>query len=124
MSQNIEIIINDDVIDAELNDSQTAELLYETLPSTLTLSRWGDEYYGNCGVSSAESEGAREIMAVGELAYWAPGSALCIFFGATPASTDDRPRAASPVIPIGRITGDAALFKSYGGRITIMLKPV
>jgi hypothetical protein len=49
---------------------------------------------------------------VGELGYWPPGSAFCIFFGPTPASVDDQPQAASPVNVLGRIEGDAAAFRS------------
>jgi hypothetical protein len=49
-------------------------------------------------------------MAVGEIAYWPPGKAFCIFFGRTPASVDGAPRAASAVNPLGRLTGDAGAF--------------
>ena len=44
---------------------------------------------------------------MGEIAYWPPGKAFCIFFGPTPASSGEAPRAASPVNPLGRISGDA-----------------
>lgn len=117
----ISIEVGESAFKAELNDSRTAALLLETLPATLTLSRWGDEYYGGCGVASSDEHEAREIMDVGELAYWQPGSALCIFFGPTPASTDGRPRAASPVVPIGRILGDPSPLKSLGSSITAVL---
>jgi hypothetical protein len=35
------------------------------------------------------------------------GSAFCIFFGPTPASTGDQPRAYSPVNVLGRVVDDA-----------------
>jgi len=41
---------------------------------------------------------------VGDVAYWPQGEALCLFFGPTPASTDEEPRAASPVTVVGRIS--------------------
>jgi uncharacterized protein len=119
MGRKIEIEINGQKIPAELNDSATSKLFAETLPATINLSRWGDEYYGGCGVSTGEADDAKEIMEVGELAYWAPGKAFCIFFGPTPASSDDRPRAASAANPMGKITGDATIFRSFGGAITI-----
>lgn len=98
-------------IDAVLDDKGVARLLYERLPLELELSRWGDELYGSCGLAAtaameAAKGEAREIMEVGELAYWPDGDAFCIFFGPTPSSTDDRPRAVSPVIPLGRCEGD------------------
>jgi len=45
-------------------------------------------------------------MEAGELAYWPPGQAFCIFFGPTPASKGNEIRAASAVNIVGRITGD------------------
>jgi hypothetical protein len=41
---------------------------------------------------------------VGDVWYWPQGEALCLFFGPTPASTDEKPRAASPVTVVGRIS--------------------
>ena len=41
---------------------------------------------------------------MGDVCYWPQGEALCIFFGPTPASTDEKPRAASPVTVVGRIS--------------------
>ncbi|MCJ7677601.1 MAG: hypothetical protein MUO35_07770, partial [Anaerolineales bacterium] len=55
---------------------------------------------------------ARAEMQVGELAYWPPGSAFCIFFGPTPVSRGQAPRAASNVNPLGIVDGDAAAFKA------------
>jgi hypothetical protein len=43
---------------------------------------------------------------LGEIAYWPPGTAFCIFFGRTPASTGAAPVAASPVNVLGKIDGD------------------
>jgi len=122
MGRKIEIEVNGQSISAELNDSVTAELFASILPATITLSRWGDEYYGGCGVDAELSDDAKEFMEVGELAYWPPGNALCIFFGRTPASSDDRPRAASPANPIGKITDDSSIFKSFGSSITATVR--
>jgi len=61
-------------------------------------------------------------VAVGELGYWPPGSAVCIFFGRTPASTDDRPRAASAVNIIGAIQGDATAFRAVASGTKVQLE--
>jgi len=121
MATNLSIEIGGVSFRAELNDSATAGLLREALPLTIRMSRWGDEYYGSCGVSSAAEESAREIMEVGELAFWPPGNALCIFFGPTPASSDDRPRAASEVTPVGRILDDPSPLKGMAGSVDVRI---
>jgi hypothetical protein len=97
-------------LEAELNDSGTARKVAAALPITGRASRWGEEIYFSIGVQDDESEGARDLLEVGEIAYWAPGSAFCIFWGATPASKGAEPRAASPVNVLGKIDGDATLF--------------
>ncbi len=122
MSQIITITIAGQDFSARLNDSAAAQVLIEALPLTVTMSRWGDEYYGGCTLNIEDTDSAREIMEVGEIAYWPPGSALCFFFGATPASTDERPRAASPVVPLGRITGETEALKAFGSSIRAEIK--
>lgn len=117
MSTSISIKVNGKLLSAELNDSRGASLLLEALPIKLSLSRWGEEYYGNCGLDIAADSSARELVEVGEIAYWPPGSALCIFFGPTPASTDQRPRAASPVVPLGKVTAGLEALKGLGSGV-------
>ncbi|MFQ5693607.1 MAG: cyclophilin-like fold protein [Nitrospinota bacterium] len=106
---------------AVLNDGPTADSLWEALPLEARANRWGEEIYFSIPVECPAEPAAREEMAVGEIAYWPPGSAFCIFFGPTPASDDDSPRAASPVNPIGRVEGDAAVFASVpqGASVTL-----
>jgi hypothetical protein len=111
-------------MEAELNDSPTARALMEKLPLTVDLSRWGEEFYGSVGLGKNPEAGARDVMEVGELAYWPPGDAFCVFFGPTPASSGDEPRAASEVTPIGRINGDPAALRSLGGRVRATIEPV
>ncbi len=50
---------------------------------------------------------AREVMAVGEIGYWVQGQAVAIFFGPTPASHADEPRAIVPVNVVGAIERNA-----------------
>lgn len=118
----IEIVIGDLTLTAELNDSATAAQLAGCLPTTVRLSRWGDEYYGGCGIDAPLAGDAKEVMEVGELAFWPPGGALCIFFGPTPVSVGDEPRAASPVNPIGRLTGDSTPLKRLGATVSALLR--
>jgi len=107
--------------EAILNDSPTATKIWEALPIEGRGNTWGDEIYFAIPVEAKQEKDARDLVAVGELGYWPPGSAFCIFFGRTPASTDERPRAASPVNILGKIQGDATVFKavSSGTRVTL-----
>jgi hypothetical protein len=108
--------------EAELNDSPTAQAIWEALPITARGNRWGKEIYFSIPVRQDQAEDARADMAVGELGYWPPGTAFCIFFGRTPASIDDKPRAASPVNPIGQIVGDATAFAHVRDGETVTLE--
>ena len=123
MNQTVSITIQNQQFAAELNDCPAAKKLLEQLPLKLRMSRWGDEYYGDCGLAIAIDDSARDILEVGEIAYWPPGSALCLFFGPTPASTDERPRAASEVVPLGRITGGAEALKALGPSVAAEIAP-
>jgi hypothetical protein len=48
---------------------------------------------------------------LGDLAYWPPGSAFCIFFGPTPMSRGSEIRPASPVNVFGRLRGDGRILR-------------
>ena len=118
MGKKIKIRIADRTFTASLNEGETSALFYDILPLTISMQRWGDEYYGDCGLSMPQASDARQDMEEGELAIWPAGNALCIFFGPTPASTSDRPRAISPVNPIGRVEGSPEWLKALGGSVT------
>ena len=125
MTQYITISVAGISATAELNDSPSAAAIRQALPIEAEANTWGDEVYFSIGVDCPLTGEAREEMAVGEIAYWPPGKAFCIFFGPTPASGDDGvPKAAGKVNPLGRLCGDPALFNSVsdGDRIRISLE--
>lgn len=117
----IKITAGDVSQEAELRDTRTARRLWESLPITGRAQRWGEEIYFSIPLDAPQEHDARDQMAVGELAYWPPGRAFCIFFGPTPASDGDVPVAASPVNVLGRIVGDAKEFAKVkdGAKVTI-----
>jgi hypothetical protein len=96
---------------AELFEGPTADAIWEALPLEAAANTWGDEIYFGIPVTAEEEPGARADVAVGDLGYWPPGHAFCIFFGRTPASNSEAPRAASSVNVIGRVLGDATVFR-------------
>ncbi len=119
MPKSITLRVGNLQLSGQLNDSPTAAALAKLLPVTIQMNRWGDEYYGALPkpLGAKQASDARELMQIGELAYWPPGNALCIFFGPTPASEDDEPRAASPVNAVGSISGDLSALGELGSRI-------
>lgn len=108
---------------AELNDSPTARQVWEALPIEGTANTWGDEIYFAIPVVAAEEPDARADVAVGELGYWPVGHAFCIFFGPTPASTGQAPRAYSPVNILGHVLGDATRFRAVRAGTRVRLTP-
>lgn len=113
--------VGDLAIRARLNDSPSAKALVARLPIELSMSRWGDEYYGECGIDVDLSADSRQDMAVGDLAIWPAGRAFCIFFGPTPASTGNAPRAVSPVNPVGTLIDSSIELKRLGASIRLKI---
>jgi len=105
---------------AELNDTRTAQAIWEILPIRSSINLWGDEIYFSIPLSLA-LEAGQELVNIGDLGYWPHGNAFCIFFGPTPVSRGDEIHPASPVNVFGRIIGDATVFKKVaaGTEITI-----
>jgi hypothetical protein len=108
-------------LDADLSENETAKKIYAALPIEGRVNRWGEEIYFSIPVSLSEVSDAYQEMQVGELGYWPTGNAFCIFFGPTPASHDETPRAASNVNPFGMILGDASVLTSVADGETITL---
>jgi hypothetical protein len=106
MSKRIVITIHDLTLTARLEDNETAQAIWDALPFEGSANRWGDEIYFTIPVELQEASDARQVMSLGELGYWPVGSAFCIFFGPTPVSHADEPRAYSNVNPFGQIDSD------------------
>ena len=102
MRRQIKIIVGELEVEAWLNETETATKLLGILPLTSTVNLWGDEIYFSIPLE-AEPENAREIVNIGDIAYWPPGKAMCIFLGLTPVSTGKEIKPASPVNVIGGI---------------------
>ncbi|MFH1179388.1 MAG: cyclophilin-like fold protein [Candidatus Bathyarchaeota archaeon] len=109
-------------VDAVLSDEnlRTAKAIYEALPIKGNANLWGDEIYFSIPVE-ANPENGKSVVELGDVAYWPPGNAFCIFFGPTPMSHGDEIRPASAVNVFGRITGDPKVFKKVrnGEKVTV-----
>jgi hypothetical protein len=122
MGKKIKILINDLRVEAELNESKSAQLIWEALPIEAKTNLWGEEIYFAIPVKAGLEEGSREVVSPGELGYWPTGHAFCIFFGPTPASQGDEIRAASEVNVIGKVLSDPKVFRKAKEGIKITLE--
>ena len=120
-SRRIVISAGDVEVTAVLDDTPTADAAWEALPFEAAASTWGDEIYFGIPVSAEEEPGASPVVEMGAVAYWPPGSAMCLFFGRTPASRGNEIRAASAVNVLGSIDGDPTVLKRVrdGERVTV-----
>jgi uncharacterized protein len=106
---------------ASLAETATGKAIRAALPIRGRASTWGDEIYFAIPVDADEDD-ARATVAVGDLAYWPPGSAFCIFFGPTPASRGNEVRPASPVNVVGRVEGDATVFRQVRDGTPVLIE--
>jgi hypothetical protein len=90
----------------ELDDSLSPKTVREiigNLPIKTTINRWGDELYTDETSVRVEEENAKSVVDMLDVAYWPEGSALCFFYGPTPASKKGKIMPYSPVNVIGKI---------------------
>jgi len=120
------IRIRTDIIvkEATLNDSATAEAIWQALPLEGVVNRWGDELYFSVPVQVALAADAQTELEIGALAYWPPGQAFCLFWGPTPASIAREPRAASPVNVFGQVPETPTDFAPVPDGATILIERV
>jgi len=121
MGKKIRITVTDLGVEAELNEAETAQRIWEALPIEGKANRWGEEIYFAIPVKAGLETGSREVVSAGELGYWPTGHAFCIFFGRTPASRGDEIRAASAVNIIGKVLSDPKVLRKVkdGARVIL-----
>jgi len=110
MKRQIRIKAGSVIVVADLYSTKTAEAIWQALPISSEVNTWGDEIYFHIPVEM-ELESGKEFVDFGDLGYWPPGSAFCIFFGPTPMSNKDEIRAASAVDIFGIVVDDVKVFK-------------
>ncbi|MFB6124048.1 MAG: cyclophilin-like fold protein [Haloferacaceae archaeon] len=116
------IAVDDRELTATWTDDspETRRAVADALPVEGDAARWGEELYFGVSVD-VPAENAREEVPVGAVAYWPRGNALCLFWGPTPASHGEEPRAASPVNVVARID-DVTPLESVSGGATVRVK--
>jgi hypothetical protein len=112
------------MIEATLNTTNTADAIWDLLPINGSCNIWGDEIYFSIPVYLSEEDSSSDLVETGNLAYWPPGNAFCVFFGQTPASNADEVRAASPVNVFATIDGDEKLFRGVSSGALIEVSKI
>jgi len=108
---------------AELLDTPTARKIAEALPLEGSVNVWGDEIYFSIPLTLDQEPDAGQDVEIGDLGYWPAGPAFCVFFGPTPVSTGEQPRAYSPVNVFGRVLDDPKQFKTVSNGASIKITP-
>ncbi len=122
--EKIRISLENFTLEAEMLATPTAHKIIEALPIEGAATRWGDEIYFDIGLHVDSEPQARQDVKVGDLAFWPAGRAFCIFFGPTPVSRGDQPRAYSPVNVFGHVAGDMAMLKSVSDGAAIKISRI
>lgn len=107
---------------AEFNNSLTAREILNHLPFNAEIKVWGEELYFETGIVASDFNASLDV-AVGDVAYWPQGKCLCVFYGRTPQSKDEKPVPASPVVVVGRLKDIPAGLKHvrHGQHIKVSL---
>ncbi|MCJ7669889.1 MAG: cyclophilin-like fold protein [Dehalococcoidia bacterium] len=121
MGRRIRIIAGAIEATAELNNTSTAQAIWEALPIKGRVNLWGDEIYFSIPLR-LKLEAGQELVSIGDLGYWPDGNAFCIFFGPTLVSQGDEIRPASPVTVFGKVIGDATIFKKVAAGTKIIVR--
>jgi hypothetical protein len=107
----IKIVVGSIEAYATLSNTKTTSAVVNSLPFDSVAHRWGEEIYFEVPLE-LELENGKEVLEIGDIAYWPPGKSMCIFFGPTPSSRGNEIRAYSAVSVFGKVTGDTGVFRA------------
>lgn len=103
----IRIIAGDITLSAVLDDNKTAREFIATLPRTLPMQRlFNREYYTVLPTALSKDGKTQESYELGDIAFWTSGDYFGLLY------SYERPKLSSPIIVIGKITSDLAIFNT------------
>ena len=83
---------NSKLFEINLRNTETAKLIAKSIPIKSRIQIWGEEIFFNTNLHVKLEDDAREVMQLGELAFWTEGSAIAIGYGKTPVSKENEIR--------------------------------
>ncbi len=93
----------------ELNNTDTAKKIYDSCPINSVTNTWGNEIYFETDIKVKKDKTAKDVIKLGEIAFWVEGSSIVIGFGATPISKADEIRLVTKANIIGRTKSNLSL---------------
>ena len=87
---------NSKLFEINLRNTETARLIAESIPIKSKIQTWGEEIFFNTNLQVKLEDDARDVMQLGELAFWTEGSAIAIGYGKTPVSIGQEIRLIEP----------------------------
>ena len=119
---NICITVGGHKIHVKLCNTPTANAIYDNLPFNSSVQTWGNEIYFTTPINNISLENnAKDVVNLGELAFWVEGNCIAIGFGPTPISRADEIRLATKTNIWGHTTNDLKFLKDIqsGDPITV-----
>ena len=117
----IKIKFSNNFIIVELNNSDTAKRIYASCPIKSLTNTWGNEIYFETAIKVKKDKTAKDIINLGEIAYWVEGSSIAIGFGPTPISKVDEIRLVTKANIIGKTKSNlSSLGMVNSGEIVIV----
>ncbi|MDD1751539.1 MAG: hypothetical protein LUQ38_00410 [Methanotrichaceae archaeon] len=103
------------VAELDQRNPNIANRFYQMLPFEAAANLWGEEIYFEIPLKN-EDENTSPGSVKGDVSYWSPGNAFCIFFGQT--------QPYSPVNHLGKILEGLEIFSNVkvGDRIILNRK--
>ena len=118
------ITVGSIAIECETLDTPTATAIIAALPFTSSANTWGDEVYFSTAINLQREAGARELIELGEIAFWTEGDAIAIGYGETPISSPGEIRLAAPVNIWAKAINDVTMLAAAkpGDPVEVKLK--
>ena len=121
MKKRCKIIIKKFEKNIILKNSITANVIWNSLPIYSEIKTWGEEIYFDTDIKCSLEHDSRDILELGDIAYWPLGKAIAIGFGKTPLSHENEIRLASKCNVWGRTSFNLKKLKYLedGERISV-----
>ena len=108
----IAIVWSSGRLEADLEDTPTAQKLWAALPCSGRANIWGEEVYFSLPVQAQLEPEARQVVDPGAVCFWVEGNSLALPYGPAPVSVGDECRLVSAVNVLGMIEGDPKTLSS------------